>query len=200
MKSFLLVLTVIRNAETRSFVRMVLEGAGHRVVHCSGYEQAQSLLSSRLSPDLVLLEPSPPEPCEQVQYRQVLKSAPAASACLIIGNAEQGLRKQAAELGVKNFLAKPVTRDDFDSMIEHLSQPFAEESRSDAISPYAITTGYTESVPAEMPSAPYLEELGESRYFLAASPAMLKIYQQAKLLADVDLPVLILERAALGRR
>jgi two-component system response regulator AtoC len=199
VKSFLLVLTVIRNAETRSFVRMVLEGAGHRVVHSSGYEQAQSLLSSRLSPDLVLLEPSPPEPCERARYGQVLKSAPAESICLITGVAEQELRKEASELGVKNFLTKPVTRDDLDAMIEHLTQPSAKESRRHAISPGAATAAHTKRVTADLPSAPHLEELGENRYFLAASPAMLKIHQQAKLLADVDLPVLILGESGTGK-
>jgi DNA-binding NtrC family response regulator len=178
---------------------MVLEGAGHQVVHSSGYEQAQSLLSSRLSPDLVLLEPSPPESCEEVQYGQVLKSTPADSVCLITGIAEQELREQASELGVKNFLTKPVTRDALGSMIEHLTQPSAKKSRRHVISPGAVTAAHTESVAADMPSSPHLEELGGNRYFLAASPAMLKIQQQAKLLADVDLPVLILGESGTGK-
>ncbi len=199
MKSLLLVLTVIRNTETRSVVRAVLEGAGHRVVHSSGCRQAQSLLSNRLSPDVVLVEPSQTESCEEAQYRQVLKSAPAASVCLITGIAEQGLRKQASELGVKNFLTKPVTRDDLNAMIEHLSRPSAQESRSEARSRCAVTANYTDSVAADMPSAPYLEELGKNSYFLAVSPAMLKIHQQAKLLADVDLPVLILGESGTGK-
>jgi DNA-binding NtrC family response regulator len=178
---------------------MVLEGAGHQVVHSCGYEQAQSLLNSRLSPDLVLLEPLPPESCEKAQYGQVLKSTPADSICLVTGIAEQELRKEASELGVKNFLTKPVTRDDLDAMIEHLTQPSAKESRRHAISPGAATAAHTESVAADMPSAPHLEELGGIRYFLAASPAMLKIHQQAKLLADVDLPVLILGESGTGK-
>ena len=44
-----------------------------------------------------------------------------------------------------------------------------------------------------------MEELGDGRYFFAASPSMLKIHRQVGLLADVDAPVLILGESGTGK-
>jgi two-component system, NtrC family, response regulator AtoC len=44
-----------------------------------------------------------------------------------------------------------------------------------------------------------LEELGEGRFFLAASARMLEIHRQVKLLANTDLPVLILGESGTGK-
>lgn len=196
MKSLLLVLTVIRTAETGSFVRIVLERAGHRVIQSDEYTQAQSLLSNGLSPDLILVESSQPGSPESAQCRELLKSAPADRFCLIAGTAYSGLRKDAYELGVKHFLTQPITLDDIYSIINQLNNLSEEQRSGEAI---FTTAADTESIPADMPSVPYLEELGDQRYFLAASPAMLKIYQQVHRLADFDLPVLILGESGSGK-
>jgi transcriptional regulator with GAF, ATPase, and Fis domain len=50
-----------------------------------------------------------------------------------------------------------------------------------------------------MPAMPYLEELGGSNFFLAASPQMLEIHRQVKLLADIDVNVLILGESGTGK-
>ena len=44
-----------------------------------------------------------------------------------------------------------------------------------------------------------MEELDDNQYFLAVSPAMLNIYRQVKLLADSDVPVLILGESGTGK-
>jgi len=46
---------------------------------------------------------------------------------------------------------------------------------------------------------PYIEELGENTFFLAASPKMLEIHRQVKLLADIDVNVLILGESGTGK-
>jgi transcriptional regulator with GAF, ATPase, and Fis domain len=50
-----------------------------------------------------------------------------------------------------------------------------------------------------MPATPYIEELGGSNFFLAASPQMLEIHRQVKLLADIDVNVLILGESGTGK-
>ena len=50
-----------------------------------------------------------------------------------------------------------------------------------------------------MPEVPCIEELGESGYFLAASPKMLEIQRQVKLIADADVNVLILGESGTGK-
>jgi len=52
---------------------------------------------------------------------------------------------------------------------------------------------------AALPGNTIVEELEDGRYFLAASPSMLKIHRQVHLLAEVDAPVLILGESGTGK-
>lgn len=199
MKSFLLVLSVIRHAETRSLVRMVLEGAGHRVIEAEDYPRAHSLLVNGLDPDLVLVEPAADVPVENVQYLRLLKCARQASVCLIAGMAQNRAREEARGLGIRRFLMKPVLRCDVESMVDELREPAAAAQAALMGRSCAQAASTPRSMSAEMPAGSLIEELGDNRYFLAASPAMLEIHRQAMLLADIDVTVLILGESGTGK-
>ena len=117
MKSFLLVLTVIRNAETRSIVRKMLEEAGHRVTQASGRSQAQSLLDNGFVPDLVLFEAAPTCENEAAELRAFLLGVAPISTCLIVDAVEM---RSHQEKFATAFLTKPVKRDELESLIESL--------------------------------------------------------------------------------
>ena len=193
MKSFLLVLTVIRSAETRSIVSKMLEEAGHRVTEASAYAQAQSLLSNGFNPDLLLVECAGSSEIEAAKLRLFLRRVPSVSTCstcLILDPADEGAH---LEFGIKRRLAKPVRPDELEALIDDLSrstEPIAQVETASAASL---------EVPADMPAVPCIEELGESGYFLAASPKMLEIQRQVKLIADADVNVLILGESGTGK-
>lgn len=191
MKSLLLVLSAIRHPETRAFIKTVLEDAGHRVIESEGYAQAESLLANGLDPDLLLIESTSGNPADKLQYLRLLKSSRDRSVCLVMGVADQRLRQEAAGLGIKQFLVRPITRGDIESAVDQLHAAVADSSCGDRC--HATSPG------AETWSVPLIEELGENRYFLAASPAMVEIHRQAKLIADVDVPVLILGESGTGK-
>lgn len=204
MRPLLLVLTVIQNAKTRSFARMVLEGAGHRIIEAAGEGQAYSLLSNGLNPDLLLCEVSPQDHSENAEYRQFLKYVPAEGICLITRMSDQELRSQASALGIKRFLTTPVTREDLESAVESLN-PSKGPSAADhgkvlEDSIFEMRNLQARAgIPEDMPAVPFVEELGGNNFFLAASPRMLEIYRQVKLLADIDVNVLILGESGTGK-
>jgi two-component system, NtrC family, response regulator AtoC len=195
VKSLLLVLSVVRHRETRALALEVLEGAGHRVIESESYTQALSLLSNGLVPDLVLVEPAGSGAPEHSQYIQLLNDARPESICLVLGMGEQRQREEAAKHGVRHYLLKPVTRGDVESMAEELILPDGKGEQEER----RISAARLAAVAPEAPGAPLIEELGDDRYFLAASPAMLEIHRQAKLLADVDVTVLILGESGTGK-
>jgi two-component system, NtrC family, response regulator AtoC len=207
VRPLLLVLTVIEDVKSRSFARMVLEGAGHRVVEAAGSSQAQSLLSNGLDPDLLLCEASPLNSTASVQYRQLLSATPAHRICMIAGVGEQTLRDQAAELGVQNFITRPVTRDDLESAVDALHHASGDRATNHVIDSVGSTAQVAalpspkeqQCEPADMLPTPYIEELGGNQFFLAASPQMLEIHRQVKLLADLDVNVLILGESGTGK-
>lgn len=203
MRSLQLVLTVLRNPETRTLARVVMEGAGHRVIESGGSMQAQALLRNGLKPDLILVECVPGTLAELVDSRQFAKSASAACTCLVTGEADQDVRKRATKMGIQSFLTTPVTRESLESLIAGLGVPGPEgERKVPALAkpqPLEICAAQRPVNSSEIPSIPYIEELGEGRFFLAASPVMLKIHQQVKMLAKVDVNVLILGESGTGK-
>ena len=206
MRPLLLILSVIQNAKTRAFTRMVLEGAGHRVIEAAGSSQANALLSNGLDPDLLLCEASAVNSSETSQFRQYLKFAPAEKICLITRLSDQRILVDAAELGIVHTLTLPLTREDVESAVESRAQASrqvrAAHSMSSDFGEIAISSSnlaHSLHIPEDMPDVPYLEDLGGSNFFLAASPQMLEIHRQVKLLADIDVNVLILGDSGTGK-
>jgi DNA-binding NtrC family response regulator len=185
---------------------MVLEEAGHRVIEAAGSSQANSLLSNGLEPDLLLCEASAVNSSETSQFRQYLKYAPAEKICLITRLSDQRILAEADELGIERTLTMPLTREDVESVVESLTlasrQVRAVSNTSSEFSEIAISAahlGRSSHIPEDMPAVPYLEDLGGSNFFLAASPQMLEIHRQVKLLADIDVNVLILGESGTGK-
>ena len=100
------------------------------------------------------------------------------------------------ELGIRKFLRRPVTRQDIERVIDNFSRSSDVELCGDISE---ISDQKNACAVSTTPAIPVIEELGENRFFLAGSPAMLKIYRQVKLLADVDAPVLILGESGTGK-
>src|ERR1035437_9375248 len=112
----------------RSLVKVVMEGAGHRVIGAGGFQQAQLLLSNGLVPDLLLVESTPEHAADTARLCELLNCAPMQNVCLILGIGDQALREKASELGIKHLLTKPVTRYDLESVIDGLNRPVEQES------------------------------------------------------------------------
>jgi two-component system, NtrC family, response regulator AtoC len=197
VKSFLLVLAAVRHSGTRALVKAVLESAGHRVVDSGDYLQAHSLFSNGLNPDLVLIEGGAGTPSEKADYLRLLKAVRHANVCVIAGHGDTRVREEARGLGIGSFLMKPVTRRDLESKLEMLRNPAAgvADVRVECTeAPGAYSGAAMNTCPL-----PLIEELGDNRYFLAASPSMLEIHRQARLLADIDVTVLILGESGTGK-
>ncbi len=206
MKSLLLILTHIQNAKARSTIKVVLEGAGHRVIETAELGQVHALLGNGLDPDLLLYEASHVDSSIPTQVSHFLEFIPANRICLITKLSGRELREEAAELGVEHALTLPLTREDVETVIESLIPAKEQISAAcDLASDYpdnAIAASdpmLPPQIPEDMPAAPYIEELGGSNFFLAASPQMLEIHRQVKLLADIDVNVLILGESGTGK-
>ena len=190
-------MSVVRSAEVRSSITKILEAAGHRVVQSNGFAQAHLLLGNGLGPDLVFVEPPPSDSPDLKEYKALLHSARSTAICLV---SRSDLRTyEAVEFGIRHFLKWPPCRRDLEMILERVKHyPEAhfviesEEATSDA-------ADFSSDVHHRATVMPLIEELGDGRYFLAASPAMLKIYRQVQLLADVDAPVLILGESGTGK-
>jgi two-component system, NtrC family, response regulator AtoC len=199
VKPLLLVLSAVRSPEMRSSITKILEAAGHRVVQSNGCAQAQLLLSNGLGPDLVFVESPAPESSTFKEYKAFLHSARSAAICLVSRGGGQAQAHEASEFGIRHLLKWPPCRNDLETILASVSRFREAQGQSE---PEIATNGELESLSGTQDEAaglPLIEELEDGRYFLAASPAMLKIYRQVQLLADVDAPVLILGESGTGK-
>jgi len=198
VKPNLLVLTIIQDGPTRSFAKMLLEGTGHRVIESSDFQRAESLLRNGLDPDLVIVESLSTGPIEAAQCVRVLRCAPRHRTCLILGSAEDGLRKQALDLGIKHLLNKQTHLVNLGAVINEMTNPPLLGTDTAPVADLEDTFSAASHV-EETPGMLYMEELGDDQFFLAASPKMLQIHRQIRLLAQVDVPVLILGESGTGK-
>ncbi len=196
MNPLLLVLTVIQSPETRLQIKRQFVSAGHRVIEANGRPQAHLLLSNRLDPDVLIVDSPAPNSFENSQFRELLRVAPVDRTWVVIASDEHRVRQEAIELGVRHFLTMPIAIDDLETMIDDLNRPDAQGEifNEPASAASAKTYGSTETL-----FVPYLEDLGGGGFFLAASPKMLEIHRQVKLLADADVHVLILGESGTGK-
>jgi two-component system, NtrC family, response regulator AtoC len=193
VRSNLLVLSILRSVETRTLLSEVLEGVGHNLVQAPGCEQARILLDNGVEPDLVILEWSASTSSSDLHL--ALRASSKCAVCLVYGVGERQVRSQAIEFGIRLFLERPLVEGDVLAMLDQVCNPSPVEHAQELGCSSMIEPLRTSSEASGM----ILEEWGDGRYFLAAAPSMLKIYQQVQLLAEVDAPVLILGESGTGK-
>ena len=199
MKPLLLVLSVVRSAAMRTSVTKILETAGHRVVQSNGFAQARLLLSNGLGPDLVFVEPPPPESSDLREFKAFLDCARSAAICLVSRSEGQDQARDSDKFGFHHFLKWPPCRDDFEMVLGRVSHFREAQNMRGLELETSESDGRSSSIQDQIGAIPLIDELADGRYFMAASPSMLKIYRQVQLLADVDAPVLILGESGTGK-
>jgi len=198
VNSFLLVLSVTRNVETQSLIGGALRTYGHRVIECNNLAQAGSLLRNGVHPDLVLFASAKnsAHKCTSDEFEFLrLACGSGSRVCLLAAPEEAEVRAAAHRLGVSAILDAPKTRAELEAAMDRLCGRNAS-----AVSPQIPAVQLPrEQARCHGSSDPLIEELGDNRYFLAASPAMLEIYRQVRLVADLEVPVLILGESGTGK-
>lgn len=144
----------------------------------SGWE-ALERLQSGLAPDLLLLD----LPCDHGESLHVLRwvrrLCPELPIVLFFHPDEMAWEKEALCLGAQDVLMSPVEKNQLESVIrKHLSR--CRETRG----------GFTSEA---------IEQLSEDTYFIDALPVTQKLRAQAELLAQADVPVLIMGESGSGR-
>lgn len=157
------------------YIKTLLEVDEYKVETATTGEEALQKIEGGLAPDLVLLDVLMPgidgiETLEKLRQKQPgLK--------VVMLSCVNDTRKvvQAMRLGAQDYLTKPFQKAELDSVID-LSLGEGKQTFSGEV-----------------------EELAEDVFFVAASPAMRKIRSQAALVANVDIPVLLLGESGTGK-
>ncbi|MGO9270298.1 MAG: sigma-54-dependent transcriptional regulator [Terriglobia bacterium] len=160
------------------YLRTILEVDSYHVETVSSGRQAVERIQRDPVPDLVLLDVLMPEMDGIETLERIRSLRPGLKVVMLSCVSEPRRIVQAIRLGACDYLTKPFQRSELDSVLQHVLRPGVE----------AVEKG-----------AGNIEELGEDRYFIAASPAIQVVRNQAKRVAAVDVPVLILGESGSGK-
>ena len=157
------------------YIRTLLEVDEYKVETASSGEEAVERVQKGLQPDLVLLDVLMPGIDGLQTLEQLRQLQPSVKVVMLSCVNDTRKVVQAMRLGAHDYLTKPFQKAELDAVIDQClgatQQTYAGE----------------------------VEELCDDVFFVAASPAMRKIRSQAALVANVDIPVLLLGESGTGK-
>ena len=157
------------------YIRTLLEVDEHKVETASTGEEALERVQKGLQPDLVLLDVLMPGIDGLQTLEQLRQLQPSVKVVMLSCVNDTRKVVQAMRLGAHDYLTKPFQKAELDAVIQQC-------------------LGMSQS-----PYAGEVEELCDDVFFVAASPAMKKIRSQAALVANVDIPILLLGESGTGK-
>ena len=160
------------------YLRTLLEVEGYRVETATHGGEAVDRLKSGTAPDVVLLDVLMPVMDGLQTLEQIRGMHPNLKVIMLSCVSDTRKVVQAIRLGAQDYLTKPFQKAELDAVIGQCLGGEAEPS-------------------AQLQGE--IEDLGDDVFFVAASPAMRKIRSQAKLVANVDIPVLLLGESGTGK-
>jgi DNA-binding NtrC family response regulator len=157
------------------YIRTLLEVDNHHVETASTGEEALEHVQKGLRPDLVLMDLLMPGIDGLETLEQLRKLQPGVKVVMLSCVNDTKKVVQAIRLGATDYITKPFQKAELDKVIDQCLGTRQEN--------------YTGEV----------EELGDEIFFVAASPNMRKLRSQAALVANVDIPVLMLGESGTGK-
>lgn len=181
----LTVVLISKDEHLRLGVRRLLESEGHTVVCAATAAEAEASSSvlPEMEPDLLLVDTVRGQSPANLFPHQSDQALGRCRRIILSEIGDRSWHQHAERDGVHSVLNKPILRQDLDKLIEEMDSTVSE----------------TEPLTSISASDHHFEELENGRFFFAASPAMLKIYQNVRVLAPVDIPVLILGESGVGK-
>jgi DNA-binding NtrC family response regulator len=158
------------------YIRTLLEVDNFKVETATTGEEALERVNKGMHPDLVLLDLLMPGIDGLQTLEQLRQAKPGLKVVMLSCVNDTRKVVQAMRLGAHDYLTKPFQKAELDAVIDQCIRGSKGE-------------GYAGEV----------EELCDDVFFVAASPAMKKIRSQAALVANVDIPVLLLGESGTGK-
>ncbi|MFY9979508.1 MAG: sigma-54 dependent transcriptional regulator [Candidatus Sulfotelmatobacter sp.] len=157
------------------YIKTLLEVDDYKVETASTGEEALQRIDKGMEPDLVLLDVLMPGIDGLETLEQIRQKRPSTKVVMLSCVNDTKKVVHAMRLGAQDYLTKPFQKAELDAVID-------------------LCLGQ-----GKIPAGGEVEEVGDDVFFVAASPAMRKIRSQAALVANVDIPVLLLGESGTGK-
>jgi len=178
------VIAISDDLDICNLVHASLAFQGYQAICVPSSHDAIQLLSRGVKAEFVLLDVGKDQTNERLFDPALLQMIRNDQVCILSSPGDRNWQNFAAEWKISTVFTKPLMCHDFEKLLH----------RQETIEPSNPTISRSTS-----DRSYHLEELDNNRFFLAASPAMLQLYRDIRILAPIDIPVLILGESGVGK-
>jgi len=179
-------LAVSEDTRVCSLIQDFLESEGHRALCVSSVEKAVETLRYDRSWDLVLFDANVRKDPSALFAHAAEQQIPSERFSILVEAGDSGWKAYAQRWNISAILPRPLLRQDIERLLSLCDKPLMPPVSKRVREPL-LNTSFV------------LEELPGQSFFLAASPSMMRLYKEIRILASVDYPVLILGESGVGK-
>ena len=162
------------------YMQTLLETEDYHVETATNGVEAVRRIEQNPTPDLVLMDLLMPQMDGLQALERARQIRPGLKVVMLSCVSDTKKVVEAIRLGAQDYVTKPFHKTDLDAVLKRMLPARAPEM--------PMAAANTE-----------VEELSDDLFFVASSPAMRKIRSQVGLVANVDIPVLILGESGTGK-
>ena len=168
-----------------NIIHTAIESDGYKAICVSSSHEALQLLHQGLVANFLLIHAGNNSK-DSLFDPALLQHFNSEKLCILSEAGDISWKNQAAKWKVHTTLTMPLTRHDIE--------------RWTAL-PYIVTVAPASPTFDPLAKVPHyhVEELDDNRFFMAASPTMMNLYRDVRVLAPVDIPILILGESGVGK-
>jgi two-component system, NtrC family, response regulator AtoC len=180
------ILAISEDTTVCDLIQSTLESGGYRAVCVPSPLEAIQLLHRGLVADFLLIDAAQNKSLDGLFAPALLQNVSTEKLCIISQAGDTSWKSHAVKWKINTVLTMPFLRHDLERLTR---RPRVDSSvtASSIINPSTKVTNF------------HLEELDNGRFFMAASPTMMQLYRDIRVLAAVDIPVLILGESGVGK-
>jgi two-component system, NtrC family, response regulator AtoC len=180
------ILAISDDVDVCNLIHNSLESQGQKAICVPTPQEALQLLQRGVLAEFLLFDAAKNKSRTGLFAPALLEELSSEKLCILSEIGDTSWESHAGMWHINMVLTKPLLRRDIEKLT---SWPKVEPAAP------ANAVGNTS---AKVPGY-HLEELDNDRFFLAACPTMLRLYREIRVLAPVDIPVLILGESGVGK-
>jgi two-component system, NtrC family, response regulator AtoC len=180
------ILAISEDDDVCRLIQCSLESEGHQAICARSPLEALQLMQQGLVASFLLIHAAKNDSKDRFFPPALLQNINTDKVCILSEAGDTSWNSHATKWNIKTMLTMPLMRHDVERLTARLH--IQSTTPTNAVVPPA----------AKVPQF-HMEELDNNRFFLAASPIMMQLYRDIRVLAPVDIPVLILGESGVGK-
>jgi two-component system response regulator AtoC len=180
------ILAISEDADVCDLILSSVESEGHQAICVTSPLEALQLLHQGLVANILLIHAAKNRSKDALFAPALLQNISSEKLCILSEPGDMSWNNHVEKWKINTVLTMPLLRQDIEKLTTRPSGETAAPT-SPMVNPSAKVPQY------------HMEELDNNRFFMAASPTMMQLYRDIRVLAPVDIPVLILGESGVGK-